>query len=287
MKPALSLAPLMVLLVASLSGCFGSESEPAEASPVTTTVTESPTPEPTGFTTPASTPTPTPNNTTSPSPTPPSNNTTSPSPSPTSPASNQSGLVVTIRNYTSHLNLSDSVKVEWRVDVFPNRTTTVSHTEVHWAAHSVPDPQTPEDYGNGSGAKSNASVPASFSTSFRLPRDGTYFLRAHAVHNGTQWWSREVEIRVNVTRIEISPGLQFASYRPSNVTIQLGEGVRWSNKDVVAHTATNDTNTPAAFDTGPIAPGKDSTVIYFNQLGTYRYHCSIHPSMKATIVVVP
>lgn len=287
MKNARAVLLPLLLVSTALSGCFGGDSEPAEAPSPTPTTTEDATPSPTEFTsTPRTSPPATNTSTASPSPSAsPSPNTTSPSPSP---PPNQTALIVTIRNYTTHLNVSDMVKVEWRVDVYPNRTLRINHTEVHWAAHRVADPKGPADYGNGSGAKESPTVPATFSTSFRLPRGGSYFFRAHAVWNQTTWWSEEFEIRVNVTRVEIGPGLQFASFRPSNVTVRLGDGVRWANRDVTAHTATNDTGAPMAFDTGSIAPGADSRVIYFNQTGTYRYHCSIHPStMKATIMVVP
>ena len=71
-------------------------------------------------------------------------------------------------------------------------------------------------------------------------------------------------------------------FAPVNTIIGTGESITWQNADPVAHTATSETG---VFDTGQIAAGATSKTVPFALAGTYAYHCSIHPSMKGTIVV--
>ena len=70
-------------------------------------------------------------------------------------------------------------------------------------------------------------------------------------------------------------------FSPDTLTVKVGDKVTWTNQDSVEHTATADDN---SFDTGAIAQGQ-SRSITFSKAGTYTYHCNIHPSMKAKIIV--
>jgi plastocyanin len=76
--------------------------------------------------------------------------------------------------------------------------------------------------------------------------------------------------------------IQNFTFLPQTATINVGESITWQNTDPLNHTATSDTG---AFDTGPIAPAGIKTVS-FAVAGSYAYHCSIHPTMKGTIVVL-
>ena len=71
------------------------------------------------------------------------------------------------------------------------------------------------------------------------------------------------------------------AFSPATITINIGTSVKWTNKDSVTHTVTSDTG---AFTSGNIAT--NGTYSYtFNVAGTYQYHCSIHQTMKGTIIV--
>ena len=70
------------------------------------------------------------------------------------------------------------------------------------------------------------------------------------------------------------------AYRPATLTVGRGSQVVFSNKDGVTHTATRN----GGFTTGRIKPGKAAS-IRFGQRGTFRYHCSIHPSMRGKVIV--
>jgi plastocyanin len=74
-------------------------------------------------------------------------------------------------------------------------------------------------------------------------------------------------------------------YSPNPVTVKAGQTVNWLNSDTIAHSATD----PGVFDTGSIAPtsahSDNGDGVMFNTVGTYAYHCALHPNETATIVV--
>jgi plastocyanin len=72
-------------------------------------------------------------------------------------------------------------------------------------------------------------------------------------------------------------GYAFSS---ASLTVASGTTVTWTNNDAVTHTVTAD---DGSFDSGNIAPG--ATFSHkFSAAGTVNYHCSIHPTMKGSIV---
>lgn len=72
------------------------------------------------------------------------------------------------------------------------------------------------------------------------------------------------------------------AFSPQTLHIAPGTTVIWTNKDSVAHTVTSDAN--AWTDSGSIATSATFSHT-FTAAGTFTYHCAIHPSMTATIVV--
>ena len=76
--------------------------------------------------------------------------------------------------------------------------------------------------------------------------------------------------------------IQNFAFSPETLTVAPGTTVIWTNKDSVDHTVTSDTG--AWPDSGSLATNKTFSHT-FTKAGTYPYHCSIHPSMKATVVV--
>src|SRR5215213_9023162 len=72
------------------------------------------------------------------------------------------------------------------------------------------------------------------------------------------------------------------SFKPANITIKRGTKVRWINKDSTAHTVT--ANNPRRFDSGRLGKGQRYTHT-FKSAGKKRYHCNIHPDMRASVVV--
>jgi plastocyanin len=71
------------------------------------------------------------------------------------------------------------------------------------------------------------------------------------------------------------------AFAPKQLTAKVGETVTWKNDDSTSHTVTAD---DGSFDSGSLASEKTFTQ-KFDKPGTYRYHCALHSSMIATVVV--
>jgi plastocyanin len=76
--------------------------------------------------------------------------------------------------------------------------------------------------------------------------------------------------------------IQNFRFKPAHITIKRGTKVRWINKDSTAHTAT--ANNGRSFDSGRLRPGQRYSHT-FKSAGKKRYHCKIHPDMRASVVV--
>lgn len=75
--------------------------------------------------------------------------------------------------------------------------------------------------------------------------------------------------------------IQNFSFNPSSITVKKGDTVIWTNKDPMGHTVTGNNG-------GPSSQTVDTNATYsytFNSIGTFPYHCSIHPSMTGTVTV--
>ena len=72
------------------------------------------------------------------------------------------------------------------------------------------------------------------------------------------------------------------AYDPADVTVNVGGTVEWTNSDSAPHTATAEDDN---FDTGSLDQG-DSAKITFDEAGTFKYICTFHPFMNATVEVV-
>ena len=77
-------------------------------------------------------------------------------------------------------------------------------------------------------------------------------------------------------------------YRPPELLINKGDKILWINYDVEPHDiiSGNPSMRENIFNSKLLGPGQ-RFVFEFNELGVYVYHCSIHPTMTAKIVVKP
>lgn len=75
--------------------------------------------------------------------------------------------------------------------------------------------------------------------------------------------------------------IQNFAFSPAELTVPVGTTVTWTNSDSTNHTVTSDT---AVFESATLARG-DTFEFTFTQAGEFPYHCSLHPSMTATIIV--
>ena len=75
--------------------------------------------------------------------------------------------------------------------------------------------------------------------------------------------------------------IQGFAFNPTPLTIMVGDTVIWTNLDNTTHTTTSDTG---VWNSGNLV--KNATFSFtFTQAGIYPYHCNIHLTMKATIIV--
>ncbi len=72
------------------------------------------------------------------------------------------------------------------------------------------------------------------------------------------------------------------SFQPAILSVPVGTKVTWHNQDSVGHTVISEDQ--GLFESRVLASG-DKYTFQFNNAGSYKYHCSIHPSMKGEIVV--
>lgn len=70
---------------------------------------------------------------------------------------------------------------------------------------------------------------------------------------------------------------------PRDLTVPAGATVAWVNRDSVPHDATSD---KGGWATGMLKPGQERTLV-FDESGAFDYLCTIHPDMKAKLVVRP
>ena len=69
-------------------------------------------------------------------------------------------------------------------------------------------------------------------------------------------------------------------FEPAVIRVAVGDTVRWTNLDLVPHTATSP---QGVFDSGDLPPDS-SWVMVVTRDGTLGYACQYHPGMKGSIV---
>jgi plastocyanin len=80
------------------------------------------------------------------------------------------------------------------------------------------------------------------------------------------------------TKVVVIEGMKFV---PATLTVHRGDTVVWRNKDFFPHNATA---SQGGFRSGDLAP--DASWQYkADHAGRFAYICTLHPSMKATLIV--
>jgi plastocyanin len=70
-------------------------------------------------------------------------------------------------------------------------------------------------------------------------------------------------------------------YQPSVLTVKVGDTIEWKNADIFPHTVTA---VDKGFDSTAISPGH-SWKFMVRTAGTLNYFCTLHPNMKAKVIV--
>ena len=91
--------------------------------------------------------------------------------------------------------------------------------------------------------------------------------------------------RDSVPVAAVSHSVQMANFAfaPQTLTIAAGDSVTWTNQDEAPHTVTT-TSGPRSISSPMLSKGQSLTYT-FAVPGTYSYYCTVHPDMRAQIVV--
>ena len=94
----------------------------------------------------------------------------------------------------------------------------------------------------------------------------------------------DVIIPIKVSR----PGcdIEDICYIPSTIVVEKGKSVTWVNDDSSFHSVTSGFygEPTGLFDSGYLDPYQFYT-LSFDEFGTYDYFCTLHPWMKAQVIV--
>ena len=94
----------------------------------------------------------------------------------------------------------------------------------------------------------------------------------------------DVIIPMKVSR----PGcdIEDICYIPSNIVVEKGKPVTWLNEDSSFHSVTSGfyPEPSGLFDSGHLDPYQSYT-LSFDEYGVYDYFCTLHPWMKAQVIV--
>ena len=104
-----------------------------------------------------------------------------------------------------------------------------------------------------------------------------------AVAAGALWLLvlTEIALAASATVRAAKTGPGTYSFQPRTLIIVVGTRVTWTNPTDAPHSVTAD---GGAFDSGYLYPG-DTYARTFNAIGTFAYHCTIHPGQLGAIVV--
>lgn len=75
--------------------------------------------------------------------------------------------------------------------------------------------------------------------------------------------------------------IENMKFSPETLEVRRGDVVVWTNKDFFPHTATADGK---AFDSSNIEPAQRWQYVA-KRPGEYAYSCTLHPTMKAKLIV--
>ena len=94
----------------------------------------------------------------------------------------------------------------------------------------------------------------------------------------------DVIIPIKVSR----PGcdIEDICYIPSTIVVEKGKSITWINEDSSFHSVTSGFygEPTGLFDSGYLDPYQSYT-LSFDEFGTYDYFCTLHPWMKAQVIV--
>ncbi len=98
----------------------------------------------------------------------------------------------------------------------------------------------------------------------------------------TESLNTSTPVVTGTSNTSVTVNIRSFSFDPSTITVKKGTKVTWLNNDSVSHTITSDSG--SLLKSSILAPGQSFSFTFTN-IGTVNYHCSIHTTMKASVVV--
>ena len=74
-------------------------------------------------------------------------------------------------------------------------------------------------------------------------------------------------------------------YKPKDLTIKVGQSVKWRNDGAVAHTVTSDSDSTVKFDSGTLQP-RGVYALKPGSRGKLTYFCTIHGQVQSGSITV-
>jgi plastocyanin len=100
-----------------------------------------------------------------------------------------------------------------------------------------------------------------------------------AMHGGG---SQAPQTPVVSDSLEITVEIRDFDFFPRELTVSAGTAITWVNRGAAPHDATDESG---EWTTGMLNQSESATVT-FDSEGYYRYICTLHPNMRATLTVV-
>ena len=75
------------------------------------------------------------------------------------------------------------------------------------------------------------------------------------------------------------------NYKPQDITLRVGQSIKWKNGGAVAHTVTSDSDSRVKFDSGNLAP-KSVYALKPTTQGKITYYCTIHGKSQSGTATV-
>lgn len=201
-------------------------------------------------------------------------------------------LTLTLGNVTAMATHKTPIYVEWSVASDANDSIPLDLVEVAYGNVSVGSDNLTNDtaYANRAGNETAPTAPGSYNMTFTVTTPGTVYLRAHAIHQGTHFWSDEAMVTVEIgkgatTTITYPAGAVTGAVdaTPANPTLKLGAGIKLTNSDQVAHNLVCTSTAPQPCSIGSTPASGSSAAVYLTKAGTYSFGCTLHASTMASM----
>ena len=100
---------------------------------------------------------------------------------------------------------------------------------------------------------------------------------------GTQQEKTATQAEAVPAVVSVSIGDNF--YKPKDVSIKVGQSVKWRNDGAVAHTVTSDGDSTVKFDSGTLEP-RGVYALKPGSRGKLTYFCAIHGKVQSGTITV-